>query len=116
MQVFLPSLFPPSSPALADPYLPYSYVIHVHALRHRRIVDAFLARPLATDGEVEDQLEPLVERPFGLAVGRLPVDAQDAAAVDADGDRVRPPVELIAMVGGATRRNRPLRALLGPDG
>ena len=61
-------------------------------------------RPVAADREVEDHVERRVERPRALAARLVVADAQDAAAIDADGDRVRPPVELVDVEGAAARR------------
>src|SRR6185369_3563467 len=103
---------PSRSAALPARRLPDAHVVNVHPLRHRGIVDALRARPVAADREVEDYVKRQVEGPGALAAGPVVENLQNPMAVHTDGDGVRPPVELVDVKFAAARRDELLGASL----
>src|SRR5579859_2266250 len=90
------------SPAAILGDLPDADIVHLQALRHGRIVYAFGRCPAATDCEIKDHLEGCVERPGPLPSRSIVEDLQNATTVDADGDGIRPPIELVNVEGVTT--------------
>ena len=51
-------------------FLIYADVIYFHSNRKGRLIDAFLAAPVATPGKVQDDVEGVVEGPLVVAVAQ----------------------------------------------
>ena len=84
-----------ASAPLAGGHLPHADIVDLHPLRQGSVVHSLLARPVAAHREVQDDPERRIEGPGALAARLVVEDAQNALAIDADADRVRPPVELV---------------------